>query len=505
MMPTSMNRRLSILALHVVSGLALAVTIVPVAAADTTWRPHDRCFSIELPDAWQATAASATAWPWADSSLVLLTLARTDGCGTLVVCVPPDTLLATDVHALLPYLKKKSRVLGFTLERPQAFGIGNRAFAVGSGKRDDRNQPHRVEAALTHMAGRPLLFLFTARGADAAGAALEAQLAIGTISIDDAAFTRSPAPTTDGPAASPVAEPANATSTADDPEYRRCAVPGTGVSLEVPAHFLQALLQPGFVAPGGGASIYVVPIPLPMAMAQFALGTESLGRRNIRLESSEDVVVDGRPAVLAVTTYVTDRGDAREMMLLTGDDASSLVVHAVRSATASDLAQSAMRRCLLSLTWDPSVVPFDLGDLDFTFDAGRRLQVTSRAHDRVILTLPGVALPLSSANTFLAISRERIPEPDREAADLARDRAGHSMLVDGLKIGATREFTAPAGPGCEITGTAVTLSGRIECDYYLAVVVTGRGTYVLEGLQELYAIDDLRKDYAGVAASLDLR
>ena len=492
----------------VIAGLAAGdmATGANPPPAETSWTSSDGCFRISLPASWQVPVEKVRDDPWSTTGMSLLQLVRADGRGELTVYVLPDTLFNTDRHVLRSYAARKFGEAGLEMSPLEYWVIGNRGVALAEGRRPRLGLENVVDLGVTHVDGRPLLFLFTSTGPDLMAVSMEAKIAMGTIVIDDDAFERRPAIQLEAPPP-PAAQAgvAEATAAATAGHYTRTReIPGAGVILEVPTDFLESLMQPGFISNDLNTSVYAVHMPLPMNLMRPSLSADTLLRQHGELRGVEDLEVDGRKAALALVVYQSDAGPFYEYLLLTGHGEESLILHGRFVESPPVMGKTAMRGILLSMVWDPEVGPNSLDDLPFTFSTGSRLRVASRAHGRVVLTLPGGSVPVSDSETFLLIGREPNADSGLEPTTIARECAGRSPFLKEFEVMSTGVITTDAGPGCEMVGTARDKHGN-ERDFYLAVVVNGPYVYTLQGLQELYAIDDVRKDFSKVAASLRVR
>ena len=130
-------------------------------------------------------------------------------------------------------------------------------------------------------------------------------------------------------------------------------MPGASVWMVPQGNFVAATTFAGFGEPNG-AVIEVTEIPDPYAVIAPQVDAETLAEQGIEMDTRDEATLnDGSPAILISGTQTIDGLDFQKVILVTGDEDSSVLITANIPFTAADDIEHMVVAMLLSTTLDP--------------------------------------------------------------------------------------------------------------------------------------------------------
>ena len=181
----------------------------------------------------------------------------------------------------------------------------------------------------------------------AAAALVSGACAAGTTSTEPSAAA-TPATT---PAASPIASPGAAASPAPGALVR---IPGTRVSMVPQGAFVAATNFDGFGDPSG-AAIEVTDVAQPFSVLAPQVTVEELASQGITVQTRDErKLADGHDSVLLSGTQNIEGRDTQKIILVTGDEESSVLITANIPFSSPDGVEPAALAMLLSTVLHPA-------------------------------------------------------------------------------------------------------------------------------------------------------
>jgi len=128
-------------------------------------------------------------------------------------------------------------------------------------------------------------------------------------------------------------------------------VPGSRVSLAVPAGLRYDAALPGFESDDGRTALFVSELPGSVYATMRSFSGEAFQRSGMELETQERVTVDGWPARLYHASQPLPDDELSRLVLVFGDSGRSVVLTAVTPRSRADEQDAALRAALLSVRW----------------------------------------------------------------------------------------------------------------------------------------------------------
>lgn len=255
-------------------------------------------------------------------------------------------------------------------------------------------------------------------------------------------------------------------------------IPGSRVSLIVPAGFEIADEFSGVVRRDARASIEIVETPVGEADRYASFTREALASGGISLERTEEArTAIGRAKIFHATRQIGST-PMRQWMLLAGNTARSVLITAMAPATSPESLVATLRYTLLTARWDPERVVDPYAGLGFALrDTGDFAVSQSIMGSAVFLTpgghrssdAPGAPVLMATRSfrnekryDLFAVSQQFLAQTEGLREATITD--GLSLQVDGLDA---HELVASAQP---IAGEPITIYQLVTHDgthYYV--------------------------------------
>jgi hypothetical protein len=141
-------------------------------------------------------------------------------------------------------------------------------------------------------------------------------------------------------------------------------VPGSRISLALPAGLHHDAALPGFESADGRTAIFVNELPGSVYTTMRSFSGEAFQKSGMSLETQERVTVDGWPARLYRARQPVPGDVLARLVLVFGDSSRSVVLTAVTPGAGEPALEGALRAALLSARWHrEGVVPADAAGL----------------------------------------------------------------------------------------------------------------------------------------------
>ncbi len=499
-----MHRRFLYLALAIM--ITLATLHSPAQAGDQKWSLLDGRIRLDVPASWRPMTAEETVkCSYGPTQLQggLLAPDGVTGLGLALTALPdtlPDT--APDIQAIKADLQQWYAEQGWDVAVAEVTRISNQSFVILHCHMNRAGLPLVNLVAATPLDGQLLVIPFLATGRNTEEVLLPLQLALVSLEIVDVSVS----PELGGDVRLlPLVETAVPVAASGQmPVGRPRTIPGSGITLDVPDAFLQAMLVPGYYSPDGRAGLYVTTSGLPYSPARHFLDRAVLSRQGMELKEVETLEIDGRPATLCRVTYNSESGSGQTLLMLVGDHEKSRLIHAQMSPGAPLGIKPVLRSALLSVTWDPSRDKDHMEGLGFTVSETQSLKVLCRAHDRLVLTTAGSRVPLDRNNPYAVVSISGLGQAVDSLPEVATWWTQNVPTFTDFKEESRKSRMFGDHDGFEIIGTVVDNQTKKKRDFYQALIRVDRMYCVVQGFMNAYAATDLIPEFEQIAASLQL-
>jgi hypothetical protein len=286
----------------------------------------------------------------------------------------------------------------------------------------------------------------------------------------------------------------------------RQAIPGTHVSLEVPAGFHVAREFAGIGRAADFTSVMVTELAVPRAIALESLSEESLTRSGLQRLGGSDVKVDGQPAARVDAVQKIGSKSFRKWFLLLGDETHSVLLTATAPDELKQQHEAALVAVLESARWEEAGAPpasSAAPELRFSVKEAAPLRIVRSADDSLVLSeaqaQKGHVTPVVTAGA----SRAQVAIDDLAA--FARSRLEQTPSVFEVQI--RSQAARPLGKlaGHEIRADAKDAESGRAVRVHQVLAEDGGRYYLVQGIFD--AADDARLSPAfdAVAASFELR
>jgi len=139
-------------------------------------------------------------------------------------------------------------------------------------------------------------------------------------------------------------------------------VPGSRISLAVPADLRHDAALPGFESTDGRTAIFVSELPGSVYATMRSFSGEAFQKSGMQLEAQERVTVDGWPARLYRASQPVRDDELARLVLVFGDSSQSIVLNAVAPEPLAPERAEALRNALLSVVWHREGLPADAAE-----------------------------------------------------------------------------------------------------------------------------------------------
>lgn len=291
-------------------------------------------------------------------------------------------------------------------------------------------------------------------------------------------------------------------TTPDPAEPTPALVPGTRVSVVVPAGFEAATQFPGFLHPDTGSSLMISEIPAGFSEMREGMTAARLAEQGVTLVSSEDVTVAGLDGLLLSASQAVNGIDYRKWLGIFGTDSETVMVVATYpEAVATELGEP-LKQSVLSAKWDLEAEVDVFNGLTFRIKEPETLRIAKRISNMLLLTEDGQTGTVAPGNPLLIVASA---VNDIEIADIetfSKNRLLQTAEVNAIADLAGQDVTAGGLPAYELTASAKDETSGFPLVIYQLVVPNGNSYYLMQGLVGTPIADKYLKEFRDVARSL---
>ena len=281
-------------------------------------------------------------------------------------------------------------------------------------------------------------------------------------------------------------------------------IPHTGVSLIIPDEFRLAEKFPGLVASDRISSVMITEAARGIDSMHAAMTPHALAGRGLRTLRSENVVVDGRTALLVhAIDQAPSRGTIRRWMLVFGAGDFSVVLTASTTKALSPSVGPVLEQILLGALWDPRVIGEISATLGFTVSETEVLKVSDRLPQMIVLTRAGHREVLEPEEPLLLVGSSKTAGEPVDLAAFARTQLTEMRELRDTRIVSEGPVALGDMTGHEIVAAAVDRDSGTAIDVYQAFASDGERYYLVQGLVGTAAADEFMPQFREVAASFE--
>jgi len=270
-------------------------------------------------------------------------------------------------------------------------------------------------------------------------------------------------------------------------------VTGTQISLLLPSGFVASDRFVRFEHKIAGTSIVITEVPGEVRKNFLAFGRVNLIQRGLLIEKEELYLINGFDALLQYGQQSAYGKMYRRWLLVIGDNQKTFLLNASAPAETSMDHAEAIKKCLLSVVYQPAKKASSSERYDFTLDFKESgLKQVSILINSMIYTDDGILPPKTEAKVVMMASRTKPAVPIKDKKVFA------SSLLDMLPVKwPNNEKPEPITieleglSGYEVYGLAVNKDNNRPQLVYELVLYNGDYYYLVSGLAFKYFEDNL--------------
>ena len=276
------------------------------------------------------------------------------------------------------------------------------------------------------------------------------------------------------------------------------------MSLIIPDEFRLTEKFPGLVSSDRVSSVMITEAVRGIDSMHAAMTPHALAGRGLRTLRSENVVVDGRTALLVhAIDQTSSQGTIRRWMLVFGAGDFSVVLTASTTKALSPSVGPVLEQILLGALWDPRVIGEISATLGFTVSETEVLKVSDRLPQMIVLTRAGHREVLEPEEPLLLVGSSKTAGEPVDLAAFARTQLAEMQELRDTRIVSEGPVALGDMTGHEIVAAAVDRDSGTAIDVYQAFASDGERYYLVQGLVGTAAADEFMPQFREVAASFE--
>lgn len=278
--------------------------------------------------------------------------------------------------------------------------------------------------------------------------------------------------------------------------------PGAGIQLIRPQGFDDAERFYGFQQPNTQASVMAVMIPGPFAEVTRGFTAEQLQPRGMTLRSKDNVVIEGKAAVLLSVTQSALGKDFGKWILAFGDETKTIMVTATYPQSEEAKLADELKAVVLGTRFDNTPPPAPGADLGFAITASSKLKPTRSIGKILLYTKDGVTPAKSPEDPIFIAAPSVAKVPIDNKRQFAMNRLFQTVNTKVGSVTSNSEITVDGLDGYEILADAENADNGTPLRIY-QVVLYEDGSYILmQGLVGADAADEYLPEFRRMAHSL---
>lgn len=278
-------------------------------------------------------------------------------------------------------------------------------------------------------------------------------------------------------------------------------IPGTRVSIEVPDGFIPATGFQGFMHPDRGASITVSEVPQPFDMYRQNFSREAIEDRGMSVREHGRLTVDSFDGILVRGIDATGETAYEAWLLVFGDLRRSVMIIASYPERQAAGFRVEARDALLSVQWEPAMDLDPMEGLDFEIEASRRLRISGKFPDTLILTEEGRGRTSVDA-PFLVVSSRPGRFDFGNLEEFSRQQLDQIDIIEQPTVVEGKLKSVAGMAGYEITAEATESRSGTPLGVYQLVLGEKGAVFIVQGFVGADRAPEFLPEFRAVAESL---
>jgi hypothetical protein len=281
-------------------------------------------------------------------------------------------------------------------------------------------------------------------------------------------------------------------------------IPHTGVSFIIPDDYRLTEEFPGLVASDRVSTVMITELAQRTEFMHAVMTPQALADRGMRTLRSENVVVDGRTALLVhAIDQSSSQQTIRRWMLVFGAGDYSVVLTASTTKGLSPSVGPVLEQILLGAQWDPRVIREISAELGFVITETELLKVSDRLAQMIVLTLEGHSDVLEPEEPLLLVGSSKAGSGPIDLAAFARTQLVEMPELSDAEIVSEGPVALGDMVGHEIVATAVDRESGTPIEVYQAFASDGARYYLVQGLVGAGGAEEFMPQFREVAESFE--
>lgn len=304
----------------------------------------------------------------------------------------------------------------------------------------------------------------------------------------------------------PAKAPAPAAESAPAPPAADALHPiaGTGVSLAVPPGFNASTDFPGIGRAADLSSVMVTALDVPLAIASDAFSPDAMARRDIAVESTTPLVVDGRQTTLITATQKIGSMAFRKWFVLLGNDTRSVLLTATTPVKLEAQHHDALLHVLESARWaEAGKAAAAPAALSFQVKEAAPLRIVRSGSDSIVLSDPQAVKGHVPPLVAVGVSQAHVDVGDLPT--FAKTRLDETVSIHDIAVETQGPRTLGSLEGYQIAATAVDAESQRPVRVQQILASDGARYYLVQGIFDAEDAKQLAPAFEAVASSFALR
>ena len=280
-------------------------------------------------------------------------------------------------------------------------------------------------------------------------------------------------------------------------------IPGTRISLQIPAGFSLAEGFPGIVRADYEAAVVTTEIASPIQQVLSGMTAEELAKEGMTLLRSEQIAVSGMQATLLHASQREPGGVTRKWLVLFGDEKLTVLLAASAPETLEPIVGRILEECLRTARWDPSKAIDLYAGLGFSLRESEIFEIRGRRPGGVLLVRKGAPEVLTPAEPVLVVYPSAGPEV-APIAIMARQALTEGDQFVGFENFSERPLLINGLSSYEIIADATESSQSIPVRILLVVVRASDQDLIFEAIVEPASWEKYLPEFHALAESLQI-
>lgn len=287
------------------------------------------------------------------------------------------------------------------------------------------------------------------------------------------------------------------------PEPVYTEIPQTGVSFVIPGDFRLAGRYPGLVGQDRTSVLIVNEVHGRIEDVRAGMTAEALAQRGMRTLRSEEINIDGRPALMVHAIEQLDTGATiRRWFVAFGRLDVAVMFAASTPVQGSAAIGPVLEATMKTARWDPAFALASYDGLGFTVVESESLKVSERLPQMIAFTRAGHQGALDPSDPLFLAGSSKTARAVTDLAAFSRRHLAEMPELADLRIRTEKPVQVGGIAGFEITAKAKDRASGVELEVYQVIATAGVRTFVLQGFVGEADAKEFMPQFREVAFSL---